>query len=74
LGDNLVIGIFHPHRVPHLKGKISQLALIAPVGVHQPQLLTATGRAMVELLRFNESSEQQVRRQRDYLASVFPLD
>jgi hypothetical protein len=50
------------------------LALIAPVGVHQPQLLTATGRAMVELLRFNESSEQQVRRQRDYLASVFPLD
>ena len=41
LGDNLVIGILHPHRVPHLKGKIGQLALIAPVGVHQPQLLTA---------------------------------
>jgi hypothetical protein len=36
---------------------------------------TARGRATVELLQFNEPSEQQVRRiQRDYLASVFPLD
>ncbi len=36
---------------------------------------TARGRATVELLQFNELSEQQVRRiQRDYLASVFPLD
>lgn len=36
---------------------------------------TASGRATVELLQFNEPSEQQVRRiQRDYLASVFPLD
>lgn len=36
---------------------------------------TASGRATVDLLQFNEPSEQQVRRiQRDYLASVFPLD
>lgn len=36
---------------------------------------TATGRATVALLRFNETSEQQVRQiQRDHLAHAFPLD
>ena len=37
----LLIAILHPHGVPHLKGKIGQLALIATIGIHEPQLLTA---------------------------------
>lgn len=36
---------------------------------------TATGRATVDLLQFNEEGEQQVRQiQRDFLADGFPLD
>lgn len=36
---------------------------------------TATGRATVVLLRFNTLNEQRARKiQRDYLASIFPLD
>ena len=37
----LLIAILHPHGVPHLKGKVGQLALIAAIGIHEPQLLAA---------------------------------
>lgn len=36
---------------------------------------TATGRATIDLLRWNLSGEQRIRQiQRDYLAAIFPLD